>query len=181
VHVVIVGPMGVGKSTIGREVAARLDRPLRDSDDDLSAARGISGRELTAREGIGALHRWEADHLLAALSDDEPAVIAAAASVVDDPRVRAALDEPFVVWLRAPTELLVARVLESDHRPDLGPDPAATIARIVEARTERYAEVADLAVDAADVDPVQVGLAVVEALPVGRRLPGPAGPDSVPS
>jgi shikimate kinase len=181
VHIVIVGPMGVGKSTIGREVAARLDRPLRDSDDDLVAVRGISGGELAANEGVDTLHRWEADHLLAALADDEPAVIAAAASVVDDPRVRTALDDPFVVWLRAPTELLVARVLASDHRRDLGPDPATTIARMAEARADRYAEVADLAVDAADVDPVQLGLAVVEALPVAPRLPGPAGPGSVPS
>ena len=101
-HVVLVGPMGVGKSSVGRGVAEALGRPLRDSDDDLAAERGIRGRELAATEGVDALHAWEAEHLLRSLASAEPSVIAAAASVVDDPRAAAALAEPFVVWLRAP-------------------------------------------------------------------------------
>jgi shikimate kinase len=180
VHVVIVGPMGVGKSTIGREVATRLGRPLRDSDDDLVAARGITGRALAAHHGVEALHRWEADHLLAALADETPAVIAAASSVVDDERVAPALGDAFVVWLRAPVAALVSRALASDHRRDLGDDPAATVTALAAERDPRYAAVADLAVDAVDGDPTRIGLAVLEALPVGPRPAGAAGTSGAP-
>src|SRR4030095_2586248 len=109
-HVVVVGSMAVGKSTVGRALAARLRRPFRDSDEDLEAARGVTGRELAQREGVDALHRWEAKHLQAALAGTQPAVVAAAASVVDDDASLAALREPFVVWLRAPAAVLAQRI-----------------------------------------------------------------------
>ena len=74
-HIVVVGSMAVGKSTVGRALAARLDRPFRDSDDDLEAARGPDRSRLAEREGVDALHRWEAEHLLAALAGTPPAVV----------------------------------------------------------------------------------------------------------
>src|SRR4029450_13513392 len=80
-HIVVVGSMAVGKSTVGRGLAARLGRPFRDSDADLGATGGGTGRGLAEREGVEALHRWEAGHLLTALEGSQPAVVAAAASV----------------------------------------------------------------------------------------------------
>src|ERR671911_539129 len=106
-HVVLVGGMAVGKTTVGWRVAVSLRRPLRDSDIDLEAARGTSGRELAERDGTAALHRWEADHLLRALASPEPQVVAAAASVVDDDRCLHALAAPFVAWLRAPAPMVL--------------------------------------------------------------------------
>ncbi|HEX6237089.1 MAG TPA: shikimate kinase [Acidimicrobiales bacterium] len=144
-HVVLVGPMAVGKSTVGHLLAERLGRPLRDSDEDLLAERGVTGAEVAVREGVDALHRWEASHLLRALAGDRPAVIAAAASVVDDPACRAALRAAFVVWLRAPVELLVDRLGDDDHRRRLG---ATDVGDLIRTRAPRYAAVADAAVDA---------------------------------
>jgi shikimate kinase len=185
--------MGVGKSTIGAGLAARLGRPLRDSDADLQATRHIRGRELAAREGVDALHRWEAEHLLRAVGSPEPSVVAAAASVVDDPRVREALRRPFVVWLRAPARALAARMSPSDHRRPLAaagsegaagtagapaPDGAIEAVEALEAeRGPRYASVADLEVDTGGVLPDDVVLTVLDALPPGLqrvgRAPGP--------
>jgi shikimate kinase len=148
-HIVVVGSMAVGKSTVGRALAARLGRPFRDSDDDLEAKRGLTGRALAEREGVDALHRWEAEHLLAALAGTQPAVVAAAASVVDDAACLAALREPFVVWLRAPAAVLAQRMVDGtgadDHRRPLGDDTA--VAELQARRADRFAAVADLTID----------------------------------
>lgn len=167
VHVVLVGPMGVGKSTIGRKVAALLGRPLRDSDDDLHAERGIRGRELARAEGVDTLHRWEAEHLLRSLRSSEPSVIAAAASVVDVPQAVAALAEPFVVWLRAPVPVLAGRIRATDHRRDLGADAEARMSELEARRHDGYAGVADVAVDSGGAGPDDVVRAIADELPGG--------------
>jgi shikimate kinase len=141
--------MAVGKSTVGRALAARLGRPFRDSDEDLEATRGVTGRALAQREGVDALHRWEAEHLRAALAGTQPAVVAAAASVVDDDASLAALREPFVVWLRAPAAVVAQRIADGtrgdDHRRPLG--DAAAVAELEAHRAGRFAAVADLTID----------------------------------
>src|SRR5262245_1261902 len=108
-HLVVVGPMAVGKSTLAEALAGWAGRPLRDSDDDLMAARGVTGRQLAEAEGIDALHLWEADDLRLALVDPTPSVIAAAASVVDMASCREALAAPFVISLTAPADVRAAR------------------------------------------------------------------------
>jgi shikimate kinase len=147
--VVVVGSMAVGKTTVGRALAARLRRPFRDSDADLAATRGLTGRALAEREGVDALHRWEAQHLLAALAGSEPAVVAAAASVVDDAACLAALRDAFVVWLRAPSAVLAQRMVggsgADDHRRPVG--DAAAVAELEAERTRQFGAVADLTVD----------------------------------
>jgi shikimate kinase len=148
-HVVVVGSMAVGKSTVGRALAARLGRPFRDSDEDLEATRGVTGRELAQHEGVDALHRWEARHLRAALAATGPAVVAAAASVVDDDASLTALREPFVVWLRAPAAVLAERIADGtwgdDHRRSVG--DATAVAELEAHRAGRLAAVADLTID----------------------------------
>jgi shikimate kinase len=144
--------MAVGKSTVGRRLAERLRLPFCDSDDDLAEARGITGGELAERDGVEALHRWEAGHLRGALARPEPVVVAAAASVADDAACLAALQEPFVVWLRAPAAVL-ARRLEGDDRAarrrrSLGDGDLVTeVAELADRRAPRLAAVADLTVD----------------------------------
>ena len=62
-HLVVMGPMAVGKSTVGEALAGRTGRPLRDSDRDLAEAEGLTGRQFARAKGVEALHRWEAEHL----------------------------------------------------------------------------------------------------------------------
>lgn len=160
-HIVLVGPMGVGKTTVGAEVARRLGRPLRDSDGDFRAS-DRNARELAERQGVEALHRLEADLLLDALASPTPAVIAAAASVVEDPRVIEALRGQLVVWLTAPPELLVGRLASADHRRDLGTDPAAALARLAAERDPGYRAVADATLDVGGQSPEQLAGAIVD-------------------
>ncbi|SDK18769.1 shikimate kinase [Nonomuraea jiangxiensis] len=162
--VVVIGLMGSGKTTAGRLIADALGLPLSDSDPFLQKEHGGTAAQLAAREGAAALHGYEADHVLRELAG-EPKVIAAAASTVEDPRVRAALREAFVVWVDAADEVLAARMRSSDHRPDF--DPAAMRAR----RAPYFREVADLVCDVGVLGPEQVRDAVLErmGLPAGGR------------
>jgi shikimate kinase len=168
-HVVLVGQMAVGKTTVARALGARLDRPVRDSDDDLTAARGISGRELAETEGVDALHRWEALHLLGALAEPTPSVVAAAASVVDDPGCRRALIAHVVVWLRASARTLADRIPTSGHRRALGLDPVRELTALGAERDALYREVADLALDVDDTGPDRVAAVILGGLPPAAR------------
>lgn len=171
-HVVVIGAMASGKSTVGRLLARRLARPLRDSDDDMAADLGISARELAERQGVAALHRWEAAHLVRSLAGCPPAVVAAAASAIDDAACRDALAAHVVVWLRMPLSVVARRQAETahGHRPELGGRAVDLAAR----RAPAYFSAADVIVDAADTGPAGTVDAVLAHLPRELQRSRPA-------
>ncbi len=79
-HLVLVGMMGVGKSTVGRLVSAELERPLFDSDEMIEARTGRTVREIWSTDGEASFRALETDTFLEALDAPEPSVIAAAGS-----------------------------------------------------------------------------------------------------
>jgi len=166
-HCVMVGLMGVGKSTVGAGVAARLGWAFRDSDADIRAATGLTVRELRDLEGVERMHAREARQLLDALAAPDPSVIGAAASVADVPDCLEALSAPdvLVVWLQASPQVLADRFASSDdHRPAYGDSTEDFLARQLEARGAALASVADLSVDVTGRSPDQIAAVVVEAL-----------------
>jgi shikimate kinase len=148
-HIVLVGLMASGKTTIGRKVASRLGWRHVDSDAELEAVRGRTAREINAAEGIDRLHRLEAELLLAALAEPTPGVISAAASTIEDPACREALTRPdvAVVWLRAEPRTLAARLHPGGHRPELGPDPEAYLEAQAARRNPLFESVHPIAID----------------------------------
>jgi shikimate kinase len=163
-HVVVVGLMGTGKTTVGARVAARLGLDFVDGDARLEESTGRTAAQLRDEAGADALHRAESAVLLDALASDVPSVIAAAAAVVDDPACRAALRAPgvAVAWLRADPAVL-GRRFEAGlrgagaYRPAYGDDPVAFLAAQARLRGARFAACRPLVV----VD-------------TGRLAPGPA-------
>lgn len=145
-HVVITGPMGVGKSTTAEAVGARLQRPVHDSDRDIERLLGMTGAQVVAELGVDELHRLEEAVLLGALARDEPAVICAAGWVVEDELCRRALRaRATVVVLRAPVDELIRRAATEDHRRPLA---AAEVEALAARRAPLYEAVADLHLDA---------------------------------
>jgi shikimate kinase len=158
-HLVLVGMMGTGKTTVGTVLAQRLGRPLIDSDAEVEARTGRTVREIFETDGEAAYRPLETDALLDALASPVPAVIAAAGGVVLAERNRRALKEQagLVIWLRADPAVLAGRVRYHDHRPLLdNDDPAGTLARLAAERTPLYAEVADVIVDEGTKTPDQI-------------------------
>jgi shikimate kinase len=154
-HVVLVGMPGAGKSSVGRRLAKRLDRPFVDADDELVRRSGRSVRDWFAGEGETAFRAAESALLADLLAAPGASVVAAGGGVVlaEGNRALLADDRATVVWLRAGVPYLLSRVLQKqDHRPLLDEDPEAALTRLHEARTSLYAEVADHVID---VEPIR--------------------------
>ena len=115
-HVVLLGAMGVGKTTIGRALAEALRCCFLDSDVRLTELTGEDGRSIAAAKGVATLHELEARILHDALRESPPAVIAAAASVVDSDSAVAALMGHRCVWLRASDAVVTQRRDAGSHR-----------------------------------------------------------------
>ena len=163
----MVGLMGVGKSTVGAALAARLGWAFRDSDTDIQTATGLTVRELRDRDGVDPMHEREAQHLLEAVAAEAPSVIAAAASIADVEDCLVALRAPdvFVVWLQATPELLADRFESSDgHRPAYGDSTEEFLGHQLAARGTALASVADLAVDVTGRTPDELADVVLETL-----------------
>lgn len=143
-HVVLVGLMGSGKTTVGRQLAARLGRPFVDNDQQVHTATGLTVAEISARQGVAEMRRLEAAALAEALAAPVPAVVTAAAGTILDENVRRRLRTEYVVWLRADPHTLAARVAGDPLRPLLGDDPEAVLRSMEEQRRPLFAEVADL-------------------------------------
>lgn len=148
-HVVLIGLMGSGKSTVGARVAALLDRRFVDVDQLIAERTGLTVRELWERGGEAAYRPLERDLVVHALSEDGPDVLAAPAGAVLDALVQTALQaaDPLIVWLRAEVDTLVSRVVASDHRPLLGSDPGQALQVMADDRGDLYARLADLVLD----------------------------------
>ena len=144
-HIVLVGMMGVGKSSVGRALARRLDRKLLDSDEMIEAREGRTVRDIWMEDGEPAFRRIEAEVLADAIAVPTPSVVAAAGGVVLSEENRNALkgSGAHVVWLLADVDLLLERVRNGMHRPLLDEDPEGTLRTMYEERADLYQEVAD--------------------------------------
>jgi shikimate kinase len=153
-HLVLVGLMATGKSTVGREVARRLGRPFLDSDEQIEAMTGRTVRDIWNTDGEPAYRRLESGVLAAALLSERPSVVAAAGGVVLDARNRDRLrDAATVVWLDAAPNVLAERAVTGDHRPLLDDDPEAAMRSMATERRRLYEEVADVRIDVTSVAP----------------------------
>jgi shikimate kinase len=139
--VTLVGLMGVGKTTIGRRLAARLDLPFVDADAEIEVASGMAVSEIFARFGEAHFRDGER-RVIARLIDGAPKVIATGGGAFIDADTRALiLARTRAVWLDAEIATLVERVRRRDTRPLLkGKDPAEVLKALAAVRNPIYAE-----------------------------------------
>jgi shikimate kinase len=139
--IVLVGLMGVGKSTVGRRLARRLDLPFVDSDSAIEDAAGFSAAEVYERYGEKDFRDGER-RLVARLVEGHVGVITTGGGAFIDPRTRELLNaRAITVWLDAEIEVLTERTGRRDTRPLLrNADPRGTLERLSDERRPSYAE-----------------------------------------
>src|ERR671921_921020 len=139
--VVLVGLMGVGKSTVGRRLAKRLGLSFVDSDAAIEDASGYSAAEVFERYGERDFRDGER-RLVARLIEGDIRVIATGGGAYVDPTTRKLLNERAItVWLDAPVDILAERTSRRDTRAQLrNGDPKAVLKRLDAERRPSYEE-----------------------------------------
>jgi len=138
--IVLVGLMGVGKSTVGRRLANRLALPFVDADTAIEEAAGMTIAEIFERFGEAYFRDGER-RVIARLIDGTPKVIATGGGAfINDETRTLILAEATAIWLNAHPRVLAERVSRRDTRPLLrGRNPAEVLADLAKVRDPLYA------------------------------------------
>lgn len=138
--IVLVGMMGVGKSTVGRRLAARLGLDFVDADEEIEKAAGMTVSEIFERYGEAYFRDGER-RVIARLMDGVPKVIATGGGAfMQDETRKLILDAAIAIWLDADIDILVDRVARRDSRPLLkNRDPRAVLTELAAVRNPVYA------------------------------------------
>ena len=138
--IVLIGLMGVGKSTVGRRLAARLGKLFVDADCEIENAAGMTIAEMFERYGEDHFRDGER-RVIARLIDGSPKVIATGGGAFMNPQTRALiLERAIAIWLDADIDTLVQRLGRRNTRPLLrGKDPQVTLAELARIRNPVYA------------------------------------------
>lgn len=163
-HLVLVGMMGTGKSTVGEILAARLGRAFCDSDAVIVEKVGLSVPEIFSERGEEDFRAEEAKVISDLLAGPGPAVISLGGGSVVDPATREILKHHTVVWMTADLDRLKERLKDGDGRPMLATGVGESLERLSRERAPLYAEVAQMCVDTTDRTPEEVAELIVEAL-----------------
>jgi shikimate kinase len=147
-NIFLIGPMGVGKSTVGRRLAEATGRRFIDADEEIERRTGVRIEVIFEIEGEPGFRQREA-RVLDELTRLQGIVLATGGGAVLDPENRARLKRNgSVVYLSAPVEVLVHRTARDRSRPLLkGTDRRQRIDELLRQREPLYQEIADVVVD----------------------------------
>lgn len=142
--IVLVGMMGVGKSTIGRKLASLLHLAFVDADDAIEEAAHMSISDMFELYGEASFRDGERRVIARLIGEagEKPKVVATGGGAFCNPETRALiLDRAITVWLDSDVDVLVERVGRKDNRPLLrGGDPHEILSRLRLEREQFYAE-----------------------------------------
>jgi shikimate kinase len=164
-NIVLIGFMGCGKSTVGRELHHRLGDPLMDMDQIIEQRVGKPITAIFADEGESVFRDMETA-LLRELSDPAAPrrIISTGGGVVGRAENRTLLRNlGYVVWLHAPAAVILKRTAKNQNRPLLHTgDPAARIQALMEEREPLYQETAHLKLDTAGLRCGELATGILE-------------------
>ena len=154
-RLVLVGPMGAGKTTVARLLGEAWSLPVRDTDADIEAAEGRTISDIFVDDGEHAFRALEVAAVADALAD-HAGVLALGGGAVLDPATRDLLAGRPVVFLRVGLSDAVKRVGLGVGRPLLLGNVRTRIKALLDERTPIYESVASLVVDTDDRTPEEV-------------------------
>ncbi|WP_245296909.1 MULTISPECIES: shikimate kinase [Rhodomicrobium] len=170
--VVLIGLMGAGKSAIGKRLAATLDLPFADADQEIERAAGKTINEIFEENGEAYFRDGER-RVIARLLDEGSKVLATGGGAFMNEETRARIAATGVsVWLKAELDLLMHRVARRDTRPLLrASDPRAVMEKLIAERYPIYA-LADITVASRDVAHEVIVGEIIEALAHSPKCAG---------
>lgn len=147
-NIFLVGPMGAGKSAVGRQLARALHLPFMDSDDEIESRTGVDIAFIFEKEGEAGFRKREAV-VIDELTRIDGVVLATGGGAVVDPENRSRLGgRGFVVYLYTTVDQQFARTNKGRERPLLeNGDRRQILEELLLARDPLYREIADLVVD----------------------------------
>lgn len=144
----LVGPMGAGKSTVGRQLARALELSFLDSDKVIEERTGASISLIFEIEGEEGFRDREAQVIDELTRQENLVVATGGGAVLREDNRRHLRERGFVIYLRAPLSLLVERTSRDHNRPLLATaDPQERLRALLQEREPLYREVADLIID----------------------------------
>jgi len=170
--VALIGLRGAGKSTVGRDLARRLERPFAELDGLIEDQVGLGLAEIFAIHGENYYRRLEREVLTQFVLADTPAVLATGGSLVTDRTTFELLKKSAVtIWLRTGPEFHLERVSASgDRRPMAGrADPLADLRSLLREREPLYSE-ADITIDTTHLSTAEVASEAVRRLRESESL-----------
>jgi shikimate kinase len=162
-RVVLVGPMGVGKSTVGQLLAQRLGVGYRDTDDDIVAEQGRTVAEIFVDEGEPVFRAIEKTAVHKALAEHDGVLALGGGSILDED-TRALLAVQRVLYLSMDVEEAVQRTGLNAARPLLAVNPRKQWRELMRARRHLYEGVATAVVATDGRTPEEVTQAALDAL-----------------
>lgn len=162
-QIVLVGPMGVGKSTVGELLATRLGTTYRDTDADIVAAEGREISDIFVDDGEEHFRALERAAVRTAL-DEHIGVLSLGGGAILDAGTRDLLAAHPVVYLSMELEEAVKRTGLATARPLLAVNPRRQWRELMDARRHLYTEVARVVVTTDDRTPEEAAQAVLDAL-----------------
>jgi shikimate kinase len=147
-NVYLIGPMGSGKTAVGRRLAALLGKQFLDSDAEIEKRTGVDVRFIFEKEGEARFRQRERD-VIADLTTLDGVVVATGGGAILDASNRERLAETgVVVYLETTIDTLVRRTKSAKTRPLLlNDDPRAVLERLMVVRRPLYEDTADLRID----------------------------------
>jgi shikimate kinase len=144
----LIGPMGAGKSAVGRQLARLLHLEFLDSDEEIESRTGVDIPFIFEKEGEAGFRKREAK-VIEDLSQKDGVVLATGGGVVMDPQNRNHLGaRGFVIYLHTSVDQQLARTRKGRDRPLLdNDDPRAVLDALMGIRDPLYREIADLTVE----------------------------------
>jgi shikimate kinase len=171
-NIILIGYRGSGKTSVGRELARLLDRPLFDSDRMVFAKTGRTVREIVEGRGWPAFREAEKSVIAELASLDQAVISLGGGAVMDSDNISVLEERGTFVWLKADSRTLADRMKNEQNgngqRPSLtGAGTLEEIERVLAERLPVYRAVADLAVDTSGKFPADIAAEIAEALVEG--------------